>query len=105
MRKFLCAFSCVALLALPSCKKETGISNQGKPPATSPSTYRSVPESELKGIARTVFDSPNPTAAQLARRAKNNKMIKEMGLPVLETLPVVEDEQLVKLRTPQEAAE
>jgi hypothetical protein len=81
------------------------MSNTSKPPATSASTYPSFPESDLRGVARTAFDSPNPTQAQLARRAKNNKAIREMGLPVLETLPVVEDEQQVKLRTPREAAE
>lgn len=66
--------------------------------------YATADEADLKGIARTRFDSPNPTAAQLARRAKNNKTIREMGLPVLEDLPAVEDEKTAKLRNPEEIA-
>jgi hypothetical protein len=66
--------------------------------------YPTVKEAELKGVARTRFDSPNPTSAQLARRTKNNKTIREMGLPVLEDLPVVEDEKTAKLRSPGEIA-
>ncbi len=66
--------------------------------------YPTANEADLKGVARTRFDSPNPTEAQLARRAKNNKKIKEMGLPVLENLPVVEDEKTAKMRSPEEIA-
>jgi hypothetical protein len=66
--------------------------------------YPTVNEADLKGIARTRFDSPNPTAAQLARRTKNNKTIMQMGLPVLEDLPVVEDEKTAQLRSPEELA-
>jgi hypothetical protein len=66
--------------------------------------YPTANEADLKGIARTRLDSPNPTAAQLARRAKNNKTIRDMGLPVLEDLPVVEDENTAKLRGPEEIA-
>lgn len=66
--------------------------------------YPSVDEAALKGIARTRFDSPKPTEAQLARRTKHNKIIREMGLPVLESLPVVEDEKTAKLRSPEEIA-
>ena len=67
-------------------------------------SYPTAKEADLKGIARTRLDSPNPTAAQLARRAKNNKTIKGMGLPVLEDLPVVEDEKTANLRSPEEIA-
>ena len=66
--------------------------------------YPTANEADLKGVARTRFDSPNPTAVQLARRTKNNKTIRDMGLPVLENLPVVEDEQTVKLRSPEQIA-
>ena len=73
-----------------------GVPDKGK--------YPSVPDAGLRGVARTRFDSPNPTAAQLARRAANNRAIRAMGLPVLEHLPVVEDEAVLKLRTPAEVA-
>ena len=66
--------------------------------------YLTVNEADLKDVVRTRFDSPNPTAAQLARRAKNNNSIRDMGLPVLEDLPVVEDEKTAKLRSPEEIA-
>jgi hypothetical protein len=96
-------------LILASCAKQDGAPardnpqlQEGNPPVKK--EYPTAKEADLKGIARTRFDSPNPTAAQLARRTKNNKTIREMGLPVLEALPVVEDEQTVKLRSPEEIA-
>jgi hypothetical protein len=64
-----------------------------------------VDEKKLQGVVRTRFDSPNPTVSQLARRDRNNKIIRGLGLPVLESLPVVEDDNLVNLRTPKEVAE
>jgi hypothetical protein len=66
--------------------------------------YPTVREEALKGIVRTKFDSPNPTEAQLARRARNIAIIKKMGLPTNDNLPVVEDESVVKLRSPEEVA-
>lgn len=95
MRKKL--FFALCILALAGCGKQ-----EGKPPAIK--KYATANEADLKGIARTRFDSPNPTAAQLARRAKNNKTIRETRLPVLEDLPVVEDEKTAKLRGPEEIA-
>jgi hypothetical protein len=100
----------VAILILASCGKQEGAparSNnpkleEGEPPVMK--KYPTANEADLKGIARTRFDSPDPTAAQLARRTKNNKTIREMGLPVLEDLPVVEDEKTAKLRSPEEIA-
>jgi hypothetical protein len=108
MHKTLLFGLCTLILA--SCAKQDGAHarsdnqklQEGKPPVKN--EYPTANEADLKGIARTRFDSPNPTAAQLARRTKNNNTIKEMGLPVLENLPVVEDEQKVKLRSSEEIA-
>jgi len=66
--------------------------------------YPTVPEETLKGIVRTRFDSPDPTEAQLARRARNTAIIKKLGLPTNDHLPVVEDESVVKFRNPDEVA-
>jgi len=94
----------IAILLLSSCKKETAVTNKTKSQASSGSQYPTVDEEHLKGVVRTQFDSPNPTKEQLERRSKNNKLIKDMGLPVFENLPVVEDEKTVKLRTPHDVA-
>src|SRR5262245_9899478 len=72
--------------------------------AKSVKQFPTVPEENLKGIVRTTFDSPNPTPAQLARRAKSIATAKKMGLPTLETLPVIDDDLAVKLRTSNEVA-
>jgi hypothetical protein len=99
---------CISLLA--SCGKQhettavDGTPKSGEAPSPTTKKYPTVNEAELKGVARTRFDSPNPTEAQLARRAKNNQSITEMGLPILKDLPVVEDEKTVRLRTPEEIA-
>ena len=63
-----------------------------------------VTEKDLQGVVRTSLDSPQPTEAQLGRRQKNNAIIKQMGLPVLESLPVVEDESTIKPRSMDEIA-
>ena len=76
--------------------------NPSKP--TGDQGYATLPEESLKGIVRTRFDSPHPTEAQLARRARSDQIIRDMGLPVLESLPVVEDESSVQLRSPDEVA-
>jgi hypothetical protein len=72
--------------------------------ADAPKQYPTVPEKLLKGVARTSLDSPNPTQAQLARRAKSIATLKSLGLPTLDSLPVVEDEGFVKLRTAEDVA-
>jgi hypothetical protein len=98
------------VLFLVSCGKQeepSATSKQQNAQATTEPAmkkYLRAREEELKGVVRTRFDSPSPTAAQLARRAKNNKAIRDMGLPVLESLPVVEDESTAKLRSAQEIA-
>jgi len=66
--------------------------------------YLSVDSKELKGVARTAHDSPNPTKAQLARKAKSMEAVKKLGLPYLDHLPVVEDESSVKPRGKEEIA-
>src|SRR5262245_32727497 len=86
---------CIPFLA--SCGKQEGA------PARN-DKYPTANEADLKGAVRTRFDSPNPTAAQLARRTKNNKTIRDMGLPVLDDLPVVEDETTAKMRCSEEIA-
>lgn len=102
MGKFPFLLPYMMLLLLASCKKEQAVPNvpnDTRSPAAGATTYPSVDEKELKGIVRTRFDSPNPTESQLARRARNNKFIQELGLPVLNSLPVIEDEGSVTLRT------
>jgi hypothetical protein len=99
---------CISFLASCGKQNETSAMN-GTPRSRDAQTpigdkYPTVKEADLKGVVRTRFDSPNPTEAQLGRRAKNNKIITEMGLPVLKDLPVVEDEKTVRLRTPDEIA-
>src|SRR6266540_7105925 len=66
--------------------------------------YPEVDEAALKGVARTNFDSPNPTETQHARKARSIVAIKEMGLPTIDHLPVVEDEVPIKPRLPGEVA-
>lgn len=63
-----------------------------------------VDESALKGAARTNLDSPSPTQAQLDRKARSIAIIQQMGLPYIEHLPVVEDDQQIEARTAQEVA-
>lgn len=94
------------LVALASCNKGKNMTanHQASSTRTSP-PYPSVEEETLKGIVRTRFDSPRPTKAQLSRRARNNKVIRELGLPILEGLPVIEDETSIQLRHPREVAE
>jgi hypothetical protein len=108
MKANLFLVMCVPLLASCGKPQEKPASNDRlKPleiPAPQRKDYPTVNESDLKGIARTNLDSPNPSAEQLARRAKNNKVIRDMGLPVLESLPVVEDVRTCKFRSPEEIA-
>lgn len=104
MQKTICRLLVGAVLISLSCKKETPVSKIPGNSRTSATSYPTVDEKQLQGAVRTRLDSPNPTPAQLARRTRNNQLIRKMGLPVLETLPVVEDENLAKLRSPQEAA-
>jgi hypothetical protein len=108
MKRILFFVLCIFILA--SCRKQEEVPVKNDNPKAQEvqqpniKKYPTVNEADLKGMARTRFDSPNPTAAQLARRAKNNKTIREMGLLVLEDLPVVEDEKTAKLRSPEEIA-
>lgn len=79
---------------LATCRNRSGTtSTRGFPTAT---------ESDLQGQLRTNLDSPNPTPQQLARRTQNTDWIKKQGLPVMETLPVVEADATVTPRTPKE---
>jgi hypothetical protein len=64
--------------------------------------YPTVPESALKGTARTNLDSPTPTKAQLERRKRSLEILEAKGLPYLATLPVVEDESSVRPRPAEE---
>jgi len=70
-----------------------------------PARYPTANESQLKGIVRTNLDSPNPTAAQLERKRKSIERVREMGLPFIEHLPVVEDEHQTTVRNAREVAE
>lgn len=69
------------------------------------SRYPTVDEAALKGVVRTSLDSPEPTSAQIARRQRNIEIVRTMGLPVLEHLPVIEDEKQLAPRQPREVAE
>lgn len=66
--------------------------------------YPTVNEVDVQGTARTSLDSPEPSQVQLDRRKKNTQRIKSMGLPVLESLPVIEDEKVIKPRDAQQVA-
>lgn len=78
----------------------------GKPSATpTPATNVSLPEESLKGVARTRFDSPDPTPAQRERRKRNSDTIRQMKLPVLDSLPVVEEDAAVRPRSTEEIAQ
>lgn len=70
-----------------------------------PREERQVPVEAVHGVARTSRSSPNPTAAQLERRTRNIAAVREMGLPVLESLPCVEDEATIKPRSGAEIAQ
>jgi hypothetical protein len=61
-------------------------------------------EADAQGRARTNLDNPKPTEAQLARKAKGMAAVQALGLPVLDTLPVVEDVTQVTPRTQEEIA-
>lgn len=63
---------------------------------------KTVPEKDLRGAVRTTFDSPNPSKSQLDRRLKNGAFIRSIGLPVLDALPVTEDDMQVKCRSTAE---
>jgi len=47
-------------------------------------------------------EDPTPTKSQLDRRAKSNTIIKKMGLPCNEDLPVIEDEKDIAPRGKEE---
>ncbi len=64
-----------------------------------------VSDSVLKGKVRTRYDFPNPTKEQLERKEKSIKQIKKLNAPVLDTLPVIEDEQSFLPRTAKEISE
>ena len=66
--------------------------------------YPTVPEAKLQGVARTNLDSPTPTSAQLERKRRSEAAVKALGLPVLEGLPVVEDDAKITPRTTEEVA-
>lgn len=81
---------------LASCKADSSVNSE---------TYPSVEESALEGVVRTNADSPDPTASQLERKKKNTETLATMGLPTLDSLPVVEDEETITPRTSIEVAQ
>jgi hypothetical protein len=66
---------------------------------------RTVPESALRGVARTTYDSPAPTSAQLARKQRSEARIRQLGLPILDSLPVVEEETTLRSRSLKEVSD
>jgi hypothetical protein len=87
----------LASLFLVSCDQESDMKKRPNYPA--------VPEKDLKGVARTNLDSPKPTSEQLKRKKKSMAIVAKMGLPTLESLPVVEDELQIRPRAPEEVAQ
>ena len=61
--------------------------------------YLQVSESQLRGVVRTNLDSPNPTKSQLSRKARNIAVVRVLGLPYSDHLPVIEDINSVQPRT------
>lgn len=53
-------------------------------------------EEQLQGSVRTNLDHPEPTSRQLGRRAKNAATVRSLGLPVLDSLPVIEDDEVME---------
>jgi len=68
------------------------------------SPFPTANEKDLKGVARTNYDSPRPTPSQLQRKEKYTRKVKELGLPTLAHLPVVEDEAVIRARSGVEIA-
>jgi hypothetical protein len=89
--------SLLALAAAAACSRKEAPVDPRKP-------RLEVPEKALQGAVRTSLDSPNPTPAQLARKARSIAAVKAMGLPVIDHLPVVEDEAALAPRTTEEVA-
>lgn len=79
------------------CAKAPPAAQQGK-------DYPTGPEATLQGVARTNLDSPTPTSAQLARKRQSEMAVRALGLPILDSLPVVEDDAEVAPRTTEEVA-
>src|SRR5215467_10829651 len=86
----------IAVLTFACSRKELPVEKKAR--------YPEVPEQALKGVVRTSLDSPNPTATQLARKSRSIAIVKTMGLPWVEQLPVIEDETQIKPRTSDEVA-
>lgn len=78
---------------------------KGGQPVAEKDKYPTVDESALRGKVRTNLDSPKPTASQLSRKQRSIVVIKSLGLPYIDGLPVVEDETAISPRTQQEIAE
>ena len=62
-------------------------------------TYLTTSEMKLKGHVRTSLDSPKPTHEQLERKEKFSKLVASLNVPVLDSLPVVEDSSQITPRT------
>lgn len=92
-----CHLILILLISLNACRREQPMSEKQK--------YPTVDEKTVQGKARTSFDSPQPTPSQLARKAKSIAAIKELGLPFIDHLPVIEDETAINPRSAEEVAE
>ena len=73
-------------------------------PTSSNTGKRTMDEADLRGQVRTRYDSPDPTAAQLTRRANSIEIIQQLNLPYIEHLPVVEDAADLTPRSSDEIA-
>ena len=61
--------------------------------------YITSTEKKLYGKVRTSLDSEHPTKNQILRKNKFTKLIKSLSVPVLESLPVIEDDKSIKSRS------
>jgi hypothetical protein len=93
-----------AAVKKPTVKKAAVKKPTVKKAARKPDVLLSVPEEALRGVVRTNFDSPQPTEAQLARKRRSGELVQELELPILETLPVIEDESSIVPRSTEEIA-
>lgn len=85
------------LIVATSCHSEGNVQDRSK--------YPTVTEKDLKGVVRTTLDNPEPTAAQLERRARSVAVLKSLGVPYLAGLPVTENADELEPRTSQEVAD
>jgi hypothetical protein len=94
---------CLRAAALASSLALAACCGRSAPPE--PGTTASEAALQGKGTVRTRADFPNPTTSQLERKKRSEASIREEGLPVLESLPLVDDPANVEFRTSEAVAQ